>query len=97
MPQPTPSNSSKNTMQIRMMAIGGRGIDGQIITVDDINAKTQANYFIIGYSGTTAQRPDGNLSNVALSVNDHYYDTTLGTLIVWDGRNWRLPSTGAIT
>ena len=41
-----------------------------------------------GGSGPTAQRPANP------PVENHYFDTTLGKLVVWDGANWRDPGTG---
>lgn len=96
MSQPTPPNTTKNAMQIRMMGIAGTGNEGSIITVDEPTGRTKSGFFRIGFTGTTPQRPDGSVQGVGLNINEHYYDTTISALIVWDGRNWRLPSTGAV-
>lgn len=53
---------------------------------------------IMGYVGTTAQRPtpqDPDAGSV-LSLGLKYVDTTLGKVILWNGRGgWNDPVTGA--
>lgn len=44
-------------------------------------------------SGSTAQRP--SVTNKNLPRNYHYFDNTLGYIIVWDGKLWRNPNSGA--
>lgn len=44
-------------------------------------------------SGTTANRP--SITNPNLPRNYHYFDNTLGYVIVWDGKVWRNPNNGA--
>lgn len=41
-------------------------------------------------SGATAARPANPTKNM------RFVDTTLGISILWDGKNWRNPCTGAI-
>ena len=43
----------------------------------------------IGGANVTAARP------VNPSINTQFHDTTLGKIIVWDGKKWRDYSTGA--
>jgi hypothetical protein len=48
-------------------------------------------------AGTTAQRPLANqaTSTPAPNVGFSYFDTTLGTKVVWNGKNWINHATGA--
>ena len=48
-----------------------------------------------GGIGTTAQRPILNQAGGTAPKELNYYDTTLGYVIVYDGKTWRNPSTGA--
>lgn len=43
-----------------------------------------------GGSGATAVRP------VNPKLNTQFHDTTLGKIVIWDGKNWRDFSSGAI-
>lgn len=43
-----------------------------------------------GGSGATATRPTNP------KLNMQFHDTTLGKIIIWDGKNWRDYSSGAI-
>jgi hypothetical protein len=48
-------------------------------------------------AGTTAQRPAANsmTGTSAPNVGFAYFDTTLGTKIIWNGKNWISHSTGS--
>ena len=44
-----------------------------------------------GLGGTTANRPkigDGDIPN-GPRAGEHYLDTSLNAVVVWDGQNWR--------
>lgn len=60
--------------------------------IPDFDAQVAAanGWDIIGYVGTTAQRPTTNRFN-----SQPYVDTTLGYTVFFDGVVWRNPSTGA--
>jgi hypothetical protein len=52
-------------------------------------------------SGTTAQRPKTNTGAVpgqssVVARGTHYYDTTLGYVITWDGATWRSPAGASV-
>ena len=50
--------------------------------------------------GPTSQRPSpqdpDNIGRNAPSIGEPYFDTTIAAVVVWDGRDWRSPFTGAI-
>jgi hypothetical protein len=53
----------------------------------------------VGLVGTTSQRPSSSLAaglgaGVA-QAGTHFFDTTIGALILHDGTTWRNPATGA--
>lgn len=48
----------------------------------------------VAVSGTTAQRPTASLPNqnqgpIHLALGTKFFDSTVGALITWDGKNWR--------
>jgi hypothetical protein len=50
-------------------------------------------------SGTTAQRLAQTLLPMGQGApmgGDEFYDSTLGMVVMYDGKNWRRPDTGAI-
>ena len=46
-------------------------------------------------AGTTAQRPVAQTGTPAPNVGYSYFDTTLGTKVVWNGKNWINHATGS--
>lgn len=92
-----------NVQQQDLTDTGGHrftGTPGMVFDVSDI----QANFLVangwlrVAFSGPTNARPTawGPVnSNGAQYAGATYFDTTLGYLIVYDGANWRNPSTGA--
>jgi hypothetical protein len=69
---------------------------GAFIDMPDFDGSVAAanGWTIMGYVGTTAQRPTPQDPAPILSVGLKYVDTTLGKLVSWDGSTWRDPVTG---
>jgi hypothetical protein len=95
------------SLPVRLMGIAGKGQDGSILISDEQSMRNLPQYFLIGYNGATTQRPDGRGPNSAgaaagvafpqsMRIGTGYFDTTLTALCLWDGQNWRNPSTGAL-
>jgi hypothetical protein len=77
------------------------GATGAIVSAPDFDANVLcANGWlqvVDGGSGTTAQRPTAPVATKPNGLAGvRYLDTTLGYVVVHDGKNWRNPSTGAI-
>lgn len=50
----------------------------------------QANGWIfLAMSGPTAARPTSTLGTHPLVPGAKYWDTTVGHMVMWDGKNWR--------
>jgi hypothetical protein len=92
---------------VRLMGIAGTGAEGQVLISDDVAMRNLSQYFLVGYNGATTQRPDGRGSNSIggasgipasqiMRIGTPFYDTTLSAICLWDGKNWRNPSTGAL-
>lgn len=80
------------------ITVGGRVYScavGSTISVPSTDGYTMsANGWIpasVGGSGPTSSRPDAS----AVSKGAEFHDTTLGKVIVFDGKGWRDPHTGA--
>jgi hypothetical protein len=94
------------SQSVRLMGIAGSGAEGSILISDDTAMLHLPQYFFVGYNGVTTQRPgpDGRspgnanppVSAQLMPVGTRYYDSTLSALCLWDGKNWRNPSTGAL-
>jgi hypothetical protein len=71
---------------------------GTLVTVEGSDADVlSANGFVrIGFTGTTAQRPPVTGSAYCAIVGMIFWDTTLSAPVVFDGVNWRSPSTGVV-
>ncbi len=53
-------------------------------------------WLVLGQSGATPARPTSRTpGRWVAQAGDHFYDQTLGALLVFDGLLWRNPSTGA--
>jgi hypothetical protein len=95
-----PSANAATTMKVN-----GRtytcAVGGTPIIVPDFDAfALLANGWLpstTGGAGTTAQRPTANpaTGTPAPRVGFTYFDTTLGTKIIWNGKNWINHATGA--
>lgn len=81
-----------------------RGQPGQTLDVPDFDAAVLAGngWARVGPVGTTAQRPVANGQSPRLTdpynitPGFQFMDTTLGKIVVWDGQNWRDPSSGSV-
>ncbi len=79
------------------LTVNGRtyttSVGGTADVPDQDAALLQANGWLsLGSVGTTAQRP-----TTGLAKQQHYIDTTLNAVIVWDGVSaWRNAVTGAV-
>jgi hypothetical protein len=52
------------------------------------------NWTYVAVSGSTASRPSGSLGAAPAARGGHYFDITLGYVIVYDGATWRNPANG---
>lgn len=75
------------------------GTPGQILDVPDFDAQQlQSNGWTwVAPSGPSSSRPTSALSQGLYRATPGmtFLDTTLGSLIVFDGSTWRSPATGA--
>ena len=71
---------------------------GTLTTVEGSDADVlTANGFVrVGYTGTTAQRPPLAMNGYRATVGLLYWDTTISAPVIFDGVNWRSPSTGSV-
>ena|ERR1700733_6011867 len=90
-PQTGTIGSGQNTLRA-YTATGGGFIDALGDPSCDASTLTSQGFFIVGGSGTTAQRPNGTGFQKAGFL---YVDTTLELVVVWDGSSWRNPVSGA--
>jgi hypothetical protein len=91
-PQTGTIGSGQNTLRA-YTATGGGFIDALGDPSCDASTLVSQGFFLVGGSGTTAQRPNGT---GFLKAGFVYVDTTLGLVVVFDGMNYRNPVTGAI-
>jgi hypothetical protein len=91
-----------NSVSIQTRITNGRTYSaspGAAIDVVDCDAEVlSANGWIkVAMSGTTAARPSSNLNGTPpylATAGFHYFDSTVGKVIVFDGQTWRDPATG---
>lgn len=72
------------------------GTPGSTYDVADFDAEVlSANGWIkIALSGPSTARPSATLAPNQVAAGSHYFDSTLGVTIVYDGASWRDPATG---
>ena len=65
---------------------------GHVLDVleSDAAVLTANNWLYVAQSGTSAQRPTSSLGNGSTAATGaRYFDTTVGALIMFDGKTWR--------
>jgi hypothetical protein len=69
---------------------------GNTVDIIDSDAlELEANGWIhVAPSGPTSARQTGTLGAYTATPGFSYYDTTISTLVIFDGANWRDPATG---
>ena len=91
-----PSNGSFNPITINGK-VYSCAANGTIDVPDHIADVMAANGWVkvaAGGADVTANRPTA-ATTPGLKPGYHFHDTTLGLTIVWDGKVWRNPNTGA--
>jgi hypothetical protein len=71
---------------------------GHVVDVLDFDATvlTANGWLRVAQSGTTAQRPTSSQGNGFVAASGTtFFDTTVGTLLIFDGAAWRSPVDGA--
>jgi hypothetical protein len=80
-------------IQRNYTATGGGYIDALGDASGDASSLTSQGFIAVGGSGTTAQRPNGA---GFLKPGFLFVDTTIPKVVIWDGANWRDPTSGSI-
>ena len=86
--------------QYQTAVVNGRtysATPGSVVDVPDFDSLQLAanGWTTVAPSGPTSARPSGSLGIYPAAAGVHFYDTTVGKLIVFDGATWRSPVDGS--